>query len=714
MWFGPGGCRRPGAETAYMLRVFAVVVGLLAVGCDASALRKRHRQGAAKKEADGGSPSARLERLLADVEESVRKGGQDAELVFAQLYSYDHQLEASLEREVGMLNSTRARLESLQDSFRSKSTRSQQELERLTEALSQSRSTEDQYQASSRQAQEQFDGRLGQVKELTEDLHAVVNAEQNGVTSAAQVSQKNLEALREVLAANGELHSRFADVFSALAVGQKAAALSADTITPALAKRAIAALQDVGAHLHRRKTGLLLQLQAREHKLSKAMSKAAAKSTMASGARAEGERKAEELAFSLSFTASVLQEDETFLSKVQEHMKAKSDLVDQIRGARKGQLQTLEDLVDLLKGKFSAPTVEAASGPAAVADASQAPAEDAAEEEELKASEVPLAFLQKARRNKVVEPHQAVKFSNLQTEVESNIRHKQSNHNILLRVQAMLDHATPIDSGSVKDVVSKMRNVLHAVEGEEASSDDAQRRCKEQNFHAEQEDGKLRASLQLMATSQNHTSAAIVAARKNLDGIATKASVLNKTTNEFNQLVAQAGKTLEVQNHDRKMIMAAIVKAQEVAQRTTGRSAPAAGALLGQLLSLLQTHDKSQRSYQQQQEALEGDLRSYIQGYEQLLTERKLHYERTLSALELYMSELSSDASNRATALQDDAELKKEGSDLCESILAFYRKHSARRKSLGKALEAVLPKVPDIVMKDNDAAEAEEQIRDED
>lgn len=44
--------------------------------------------------------AAKVERLLSDVDESVKKSGADAEVVFATLYSYDQQLEESLTGEV--------------------------------------------------------------------------------------------------------------------------------------------------------------------------------------------------------------------------------------------------------------------------------------------------------------------------------------------------------------------------------------------------------------------------------------------------------------------------------------------------------------------------------------------------------------------------------------------------------------------------------------
>jgi len=648
--------------------------------------QKHHVQHAAA--APPADATSRLSRLLADVDESVRKAGQDAELVFAQLYGYDHQLEASLEREISLLNHTKERLAGLQEKFRSRTSRSESELQRLGSALSRSEKTKDHYQTSSTQTSGKFDGLLKNVQGLVNEIREAAASP----AGKGSLPQKSIEKIRSLLASHGDMQHRFQEVFTMLSVGKPTVdvAKAQKALTPIFLGRVVTALQEIASRLHKRRSGVLLQLQAREQQLSTVAAKAATRSDTARGAQAEGERKAEELAFSVAFTESVLMGDEAFLTKVQEHIKAKNELIDGVRTARKGQLTTLEDLVDLLKGRYSA-----SDAPAVDSSDKQALAE-AAEDASKNAA---VSFLQVEADG--AKPKGAV--SALQTEIESslNLRSKASRrastHNILMRVKAALDHVAPIDTDTVRDVVAKMGSALRSVDTESAEADDAQRRCESQRFNAEQEDARLRGSLKLMSASQNHTNAAIQAAQRNLDGIASKAQVLNKSSAQFGKLVNNAVKTLDGQSRDRNMIMAAVRKAQEVAPRAAGKAAPATTALLSQLLNLLGSQDKNEKAYKKREMNLQSDLKEYTRGYEQLLSERRLHYERTLSALELYSSELSGDAVSRQAALSDDNELKTEGLDLCSSIIAFYKRHGERRQQLSAALRAVLPKVPDLL-----------------
>jgi hypothetical protein len=650
--------------------------------------QKHHVQHAAA--APPADATSRLSRLLADVDESVRKAGQDAELVFAQLYGYDHQLEASLEREIGLLNHTKERLAGLQEKFRSRTSRSASELQRLGSALSRSEKTKDHYQASSTQTGSKFDGLLKNVQGLVNEIREAAASP----AGKGSLPQKSIEKIRSLLASHGDMQHRFQEVFTMLSVGKPSVdvAKAQKALTPIFLGRVVTALQEIASRLHKRRSGVLLQLQAREQQLSTVAAKAATRSDTARGAQAEGERKAEELAFSVAFTESVLMGDEAFLTKVQEHIKAKNELIDSVRTARKGQLTTLEDLVDLLKGRYSASDAPAV-------DASQDDKQALEEAAEDAAKHAAVSFLQVDADE--AKPKGAV--SALQTEIESslNMRSKASRrastHNILMRVKAALDHVAPIDTDTVRDVVAKMGSALRSVDTESAEADDAQRRCESQRFNAEQEDARLRGSLKLMSASQNHTNAAIQAAQRNLDGIASKAQVLNKSSAQFGKLVNNAVKTLDGQSRDRNMIMAAVRKAQEVAPRAAGKAAPATTALLSQLLNLLGSQDKGEKAYKKREINLQADLKEYTRGYEQLLSERRLHYERTLSALELYSSELSGDAVSRQAALSDDNELKTEGLDLCSSIIAFYKRHGERRQQLSTALRAVLPKVPDLL-----------------
>lgn len=78
----------------------------------------------AKDADDGGAPTgkpsrntdsaAKVERLLVDIDETVKKSGSDAEFVFATLYSYDHQLEVSLTDEAEKVGKDLVKLKGLQ------------------------------------------------------------------------------------------------------------------------------------------------------------------------------------------------------------------------------------------------------------------------------------------------------------------------------------------------------------------------------------------------------------------------------------------------------------------------------------------------------------------------------------------------------------------------------------------------------------------------
>jgi len=59
-------------------------------------------------------PAAKVEHLLLDIDESVKKSGSDAEFVYATLYSYDHQLETNLMDEMDKVGKDLAKLKAMQ------------------------------------------------------------------------------------------------------------------------------------------------------------------------------------------------------------------------------------------------------------------------------------------------------------------------------------------------------------------------------------------------------------------------------------------------------------------------------------------------------------------------------------------------------------------------------------------------------------------------
>jgi len=541
---------------------------------------------------------SRLERLLSDVDESVRKTGEDAELVFAQLYDYDHRLEASLGQEVALLNRTRTKLVAVQAKYRSQVDRSSRK---------------------------------------------------------AQLLDKASRAKRAML------------------------------------KRFKALVPKNGAASPGRPSKALLQLQARQQRLSSRAAKVTTMAALARSAKTEGERKIEELACSADFTEAALEADREFLGKVEGHVRAKAEIVEAIRGSRQAQLTTLSDLVDLLKGSYNAAPAEQRE-PAALApeqgNDGASPQEQG--EDGDTAAEPALSLVQLGAEK----PPWRQTTSALQVEIEDALQKKRDTHAILLRVKAALDREAPIDAKNVRSAVVKLGNALHVVSSGKQFAEDARQRCEAHESGLDAE-GKLRRNLRLLAASQNYTGAAVKATQRNLKAILAKSQDLNRSSEEFTKLMGRAMKALDAQSHDRATITMAVRKAVDVAPRLTKASAASATvALLQQLTAELGDQETKERAYRAQQTSMQEDFNEYTRGYATLLQERKLRYKSSVSALELYATELASDIALRSATLANGADLGKAGQELCDSVLAFYKRHDQRRTELSKALRATLPMVP--------------------
>jgi len=68
----------------------------------------------ATKSSSGADAAAKVQHLLLDIDESVKKSGSDAEFVYATLYSYDHQLESSLADEIEKVGKDLDKLKTMQ------------------------------------------------------------------------------------------------------------------------------------------------------------------------------------------------------------------------------------------------------------------------------------------------------------------------------------------------------------------------------------------------------------------------------------------------------------------------------------------------------------------------------------------------------------------------------------------------------------------------
>lgn len=621
--------------------------------------------------------TVKVERLLLDIDESGKKAGSDAELAYATLYTYDHQVEASLVQEMDMVGKELSKLQAMRSNYQRRLKRADDELGQLSKTAPAPEERSSEYAAGTVRSSKDFDGVMLSVQALADFLQrgTVAAATVAGQRPQLQGSQQLVNACRKVralLAAHQALRPQFPEVFAAflpvvLVQRQSTAAQKQHTgaqkvrLTRRLRERTAATLRALLGRLRRKRSAALLQLRAGE-----------ASSHARQGIEAEEEQRVEELAFSETFTEAVLRIDREFHGKVEESIKAKAELVEAIRNARQNQHKNLRAVIDLLQGRYS---VDDSAGPSAAA--ATPPGAGAA-------TLAGASLLQVA----------AAEASSLKWEIEAAIRKKEDTHGILLRVKAMLEESAPIEADSVHTVMAELGSALRDAEGGQSKAELAKQKCESQDFHAGREEQGLRANLALMAAVHNHTKAAIRAAKYNLRGIMAKTKALEVSTEDFSQMVSKATAMLEDQSRDRRTIVAAVGKAREIVVVSRAPSGAAAGALLEEVIKDLRAQEVGERAYRSAEATFRGSFLTYARSYLQLLRERRGHYETSLSALELYAEEVENDKAVQAESLGTGTQLRKESGELCADILRFYERHKQRRLELSKALRVVLPEVP--------------------
>lgn len=643
--------------------MWRVVVGLALSAVDSNAAQLRSRAPATPS---AEKPAAKVRHLVLDIEESVRKAGEDAEMVFATLYTYDGQLQGSLKKEIATLSQTLTKLTAMQKMYSVDMNKSHAKLQHLGASAQGSQVMASKYQAGTVATRGKFDSLEGNVKMLIALLKSA-GVTEKGRLVTPEVPDANGEpvrvysAIRRLLGANAALRTRYPTVYAAfLPRPVKAAAGKHQLVqmTQPLLQDTISALTDVRHLLFGMRSEALLQFDSLHRRYEKEAVGTSAQAQAQQGLEAENEQKAQELTFSIKFTNSVLKIDQKFLESVSAHVKNNADLIYAVRDLRQAQLKILRDLTGILSAEGAA--------------ASQ-----------------PLAFLQTSSEQKLGSVA-------MQTEIESTIANGGDTHDILMKIKGMLDESQPIDATSVRSTMVEMQNVLRSVEEDQAKSEEARRGCESQKAHASMEEQGLKANLALMSAARDHATKAIKAAQTNVAGIEKKDDALKKSSKDFSHISAQAIKSLEGQSHDRQTIMMAVKKAAEV----VGPTLPAGVStmeLMQSLLQDLQSQEAKERVYRAQQDKFRAEFLQYVQDYAQLLGERKRHYESTLGVLELHVSELASDLLAQQQTLGTSAELQHQSDGLCESVMKFYEKHTKQRAELSKTLRSILPNMPTVL-----------------
>merc|ERR1719375_2489887 len=349
------------------MRPGLLLFGLCATVCSSSV------NGALRAVPNSKLPAQKVRHLLIDMEESVKKAGEDADLTYATLDTYGQQLEMSLQGEIRALNVTLTKLLAVRQKYEAQINASDTELHHLGAAVQGSQQIASSYEKGTAKVGKKFDGLLVSVKALVALLqNAVITPDGTLVTpeepDAHGQPSKVFNAIRRLLSAHAKsLKDKYGDVlqaFSATSFIQVQSPLNDQfetvRMTPKLLSRTIAGLQWIQNSLHDRKDQALGQFESRQQKYESDATATSANLDAQQGVQAENERKSEELSFSVGFTKVVLEKDQQFLSVVTRTAREKKRLVDEIGALRSKEQTTIKNLVDILNGKYkvgNAPTL---------------------------------------------------------------------------------------------------------------------------------------------------------------------------------------------------------------------------------------------------------------------------------------------------------------------------------------------------------------------
>jgi len=631
------------------------------------------------------APAGKVEHLVADVEESVRKADEEAQRVFSTLDMYDQKFESSLTHEIATLKRTLKKLASMQATYSANHNASQVKLKRLGAAVNGSQQMASQYVEGTMKTSNKFDGLVNTVAMLNSLLrNAAITPEGTLVTPEAPDSNgepsRVFSAIRRLLAANQPLRTDFPDVFAVFVVPEsmlqlrsrqgKVRRLAASApvqdlhvrVTPALIQRTISALTKIESRLRGLKSQALLQYDTQHRHFEGQAVSAGATVRAQQGVEAENEQKSEELLFSIRFSERVLKLDEAFKMKLEEHSKSIQESVKGVHESRKQQLSILHDLAGVLDWKPAGTVSGETSG---------------------------AAFLQVASHSEAQGPGLSISalqtVAGFQSEIETAIRKKADTHAILMRIQKALEKNEPVEAPKVQTIVSDMENSLRSMENDQTRMNEAKRGCQSQIFHATEEEQSLKANLALMTTALNHANAAIKAAKANIKDITSKSSALDASLEDFSQIISHSTKVAKVQGHDHNTIVMAIKKAIEVVGSNS------AVDLMQTLLHELSAEEVKDHAYRSQLASFKHSFVQYVQDYKQLLAGRRGHYESSLRTLELHVSELDGDVLAQKQTLGTGQDLKLQSKALCDSITKFYDNHLAM---LMDTMRTILLKMP--------------------
>jgi hypothetical protein len=636
--------------------------------------------------ADPNAPAAKVKRLLTDVQETVGKNAADEAIVLSVLETFHQQLETSLTKEVEALKSTLGTLENAQSTQNGEVASQRKELRQLHDAADGSTAIASNYASGTKRVESKFDGVVMSMKALiallktsvvTPDGVLVTQEEPDAHGGASQV----LRAVKKVLASHKTMVSPpLLAVFDANSTADPA-------LTPALLADLVKTLDTIEDTVEGKRATALAQFESKHQKYMANAQLTVSEQEKQEGLMAEGKRHFEEVVYALDFTKAVVAKDEKMIEQLRTYSAAERKIQGDLKVLHSKQETTLQNLLDLLEGKFKA---IAAGEP-------EKPVYAGPQTEHLEwlweshDEQAPPSFLQ------VRKPQASL--VGIRSQIEDTLQKRGDTHEILMRIQQVLQskEGSAPDADNVRQVLSGMQKLLTELKQQKIEDAAARQKCDEQSYQLQEGQTAAQASKSLLSAAKDHLHITKDAAKTNLGGIEKKRTALGELRVEYGKMRNQTQRTLNSQTKDRETIVLALKKAHTVCGRFLSQEESGALTMMEQLMSLFTNVEELEKLHSRAEDELQSSLLAYISDYEQLLEDRKMHYEEALAQLSLTYTELDADSAESDGTEAQLANVKASDTAYCSALLAHYTARQGRRDRMVSLLEQVVPKIPDIL-----------------
>merc|ERR1719238_903853 len=510
-------------------------------------------------------PAAKVKRLLTDVQETVTKNAADETIVLSALETFHQQLESSLTKEVQALKSTLGTLENAQTDEITQVQSEEKELRQLHDAADGNTAIASNYEEGTKRVADKFGGVLMSMKALIALLKTSV-VTPDGVLVTQEEPDEHGGASRVLQAVDRVLSSHRDMVSPALISVFYSNSTAAPALTPDLLESLVKTLGEIEDKVEGKKTVALAQFESKHQKYLADAHLTVAEQEKKQGLMAEGQRHFEEVVYAVDFTKAVVTKDEQMIEQLRTYSAAERKIQGDLKVLHKKQETTLQNLVDLLSGKFKA----IAAGDLETKPVYAGPEtqhmewlwEDHAGPPGEQTPPQPVSFLQMRSKPEA-------SLVGIRSQIEDTLQKQGDTHAILMKIQEVLhgqEGGSP-DVSNVREVLSGMQQLLAELKQQKIADTAARQKCDEQSYRLTEGEAAADASLSLLAAAKDHLHVTKEAAKTNLGGLEKKKSALAELRAEYLKMRNQTGRTVNGQMKDRETIMMALKKAHTVCGR---------------------------------------------------------------------------------------------------------------------------------------------------